>query len=52
MEPIGNLWIPKEMISDVELYVSMNKLLNMQSSCRWFEMPWFLCDKMVPSMPT
>ena len=24
--------------------VSMNRLLNKQSSCRWFEIPWHACD--------
>ena len=37
-----------EMVSNAAFYtpvdVSLNKLLDKQSSCNWFEAPWHLCD--------
>ena len=28
----------------VYIFVDLNKLFNEQLSCRWFEIPWHLCD--------
>ena len=39
-ESIGLWWI----------VVSLNKLLNKQFSCQYFEMPWHWCDKLIGSV--
>ena len=36
--------------SDVFFYVALNKLLNTQSRCRWFEKPWRSCDVTVMAL--
>ena len=36
---------------DVFFDVSPNKLLNKQSSFRWFETPWYSCDVTVMTIP-
>ena len=30
--------------SDASFVIHLNKLLNRQSSCQWFQMPWCSCD--------
>ena len=36
---------------DVFLDANLTKQLNKQSSCRWFETPWLLCDATVKIYP-
>ena len=47
-ESTSHWWIPLPKAGNAELWCflafCLNKLLNKQSSCQWFEMPWCSCD--------
>ena len=43
VRPLVSSGFPSQRASDAE-HCSLNKLLNKQSGCRWFEMPWCWCE--------
>ena len=46
--PTGHRWIPHTKVqlcgALMHFYVSVNRLLNKQSMCRWFDTPWLSRD--------